>query len=105
MTIKELLGLRIKEIRNKLNMTQAQLAEKVGIDPKHQSCIENGKNFPSADLLNKYSIVFDIDVCELLNIEHNKDREFLQKFLINKIKTSNDEDLKIIFKIVKSVLN
>ena len=70
MTIKQLLGLRIKELRTKIKLTQAQLAEKVGIDPKHQSCIENGKNFPSADLLDKYSNVFNIETCELFEITH-----------------------------------
>lgn len=105
MTIKELLGLRIKELRNKYNMTQAILAEKVGIDPKHQSCIENGRNFPSADLLDKYANVFDIDVCELLNIEHNKNREYLQNYIFNRIKKCDDKDLIIIFKIIKSIFN
>ena len=71
MTIKQLLGLRIKELRTKIKLTQAQLAEKVGIDPKHQSCIENGKNFPSADLLDKYVLEFNIEACELFKISHN----------------------------------
>ena len=80
MTVKQLLGLRIKELRTKIKLTQAQLAEKVGIDPKHQSCIENGKNFPSADLLDKYALVFNIEACELFEISHNKPKEHIKKY-------------------------
>ena len=35
MNIKKEFGLRIKEVRNKKGITQYQLAELVGIDPKH----------------------------------------------------------------------
>ena len=104
MTVKQLLGLRIKELRTKIKLTQAQLAEKVGIDPKHQSCIENGKNFPSADLLDKYAIVFGIETCELFEISHNKSKEQLKKYLINVINNCNEFDLKIIYRIVNSII-
>lgn len=48
MTLKQQLGLRIKELRKKNKLTQAQLAKKVNIATKHESCIETGKNYPSA---------------------------------------------------------
>ena len=104
MTVKQLLGLRIKELRTKIKLTQAQLTEKVGIDPKHQSCIENGKNFPSADLLDKYAIVFGIETCELFEISHNKSKEQLKKYLINVINNCNEFDLRIIYRIVNSII-
>lgn len=104
MTVKQLLGLRIKELRTKIKLTQAQLAEKVGIDPKHQSCIENGKNFPSADLLDKYAIVFGIETCELFEISHNKSKEQIKKYLINVINNCNEFDLRIIYRIVNSII-
>ena len=80
------------------------MAEKVGIDPKHQSCIENGKNFPSADLLDKYALVFGIETCELFEISHNKSKEQLKKYLINVINNCNEFDLKIIYRIVNSII-
>lgn len=104
MSLKYLLGQRIKELRLKKNMTQAQLAEHVSIDPKHQSCIENGRNFPSSDLLDKYAHVFEIDICDLLKIEHNKSRTELEKKLQKLIKNSSDEEFKIIYKIVNSLI-
>ena len=103
MTIKKLLGQRIKELRVLKKMTQAQLAEFVAIDPKHQSCIENGRNFPSADLLDKYSKVFNISPSELLKLEHNESRIELENKLINIIKNCNDNDFKNIYKIVTAI--
>ena len=51
MNIKEQLGLRIKELRLKNGLKQSELAEKVNIATKHQSCIETGRNYPSADVI------------------------------------------------------
>lgn len=104
MTIKDLLGKRIKELRIKNNMKQAQLAEIVGIDPKHQSCIENGKNFPSTDLLEKYAKAFFIESTDLLNFSHCVSKnELIQK--INKlIDNASEDDIKLIYKICLAVL-
>lgn len=104
MKIKILLGKRIKELRIKSNMTQSQLAETVGIDPKHQSCIETGKNFPSADLLEKFSKAFNIEPSELLKFDYLQNRLLLQKELVELITNCSDEQLKIIYRVVTSIL-
>lgn len=104
MTIKKLLGQRIKELRIQKNMTQAQLAESVGIDPKHQSCIENGRNFPSADLLDKYSNVLQISSGELLNIEHHENRTILEQKLNKLISESSEKEFKTIYRVITSIL-
>ena len=103
MNLKKLLGLRIKELRTRCKMTQSQLAEQVSIDPKHQSCIENGRNFPSSDLLDKYAVVFNMDFCELLKLEHQQPRIFLEEKLHNIIANSSDEEFKTIYKLVTSL--
>lgn len=104
MRIKILLGKRIKELRIKSNMTQSQLAETVGIDPKHQSCIETGKNFPSADLLEKFSKAFSIEPSELLKFDYLRNRFLLQQELEELITNCTDEQLKIIYRVVTSIL-
>ncbi len=104
MTIKELLGKRIKELRVVKKLTQAQLAELVGIDPKHQSCIENGRNFPSADLLDKFAKVFEVDVCELLKIEQNRSRIYLEEKINKLIKKCSDAELKTVYRVLTSIL-
>lgn len=50
--IKKLLGLRIRELRQKRNLSQEQLAELVNLDRRSISNIECGNTFPSSSLSN-----------------------------------------------------
>ena len=54
-SIKAVFGANIKYYRKKQRLTQEQLAEKLGITPKHLSTIETGANFVSAELLEKFT--------------------------------------------------
>lgn len=45
------IGRRIKERREELGLTQAQLAEKLGISANYLSTIERGSSFPRCELL------------------------------------------------------
>ena len=51
MNLKKDFGKRLKELRTQKGITQYQLAEMSGIDPKHMSHIETGRSFPKADLM------------------------------------------------------
>lgn len=42
--IKQLLGAKIKALRNKRGLTQEYFAEKIGLSPRSVSFIENGKH-------------------------------------------------------------
>lgn len=54
-----LFGENISKYRKKLNLTQAELAEKIGVTQKHLSEIESGLKFPSATLIEQLSISLD----------------------------------------------
>ena len=66
---KELLGLRLKEYRENRKLTQDKLAEMVGIDPKHLSRIENGRNYPSLETLEKILDSLDVSYEEIFNFK------------------------------------
>ena len=51
------LGKRVREIRVRMNLSQAIFAEKLGVNREHITKIENGNKNPSIDLL--------IDMAEL----------------------------------------
>lgn len=104
MSVKLQLGLRIKELRKKAELTQAKLAEIVSIDAKHQSCIENGKNFPSADLIEKYAKTFKIEPDELLLLSHSISRKELIKKLDTLMESASDKELGVIYRIAISVI-
>ncbi|MBQ8460483.1 helix-turn-helix transcriptional regulator [bacterium] len=69
MELKKNFGLRLKELRKSKNWTQEQLAELVSVDTKHISFLETGRNFPSADLLEKFKNVFEVDYKDIFNFK------------------------------------
>ena len=58
--------LRIKEIRKKKNLTQAELSEALGMDSSQYSKVEQGKLFPTIPQLTELCSRFDIDATWLL---------------------------------------
>lgn len=56
------LGNKIKQLRKSLGLTQEQLAEKVGIDDKHLSKIENGLHLPTYKTIEKLSSALKTDL-------------------------------------------
>ena len=53
MDVKQMIGIRIKDIRNRRGFTQEELAEKIDINPKYLSSIERGKENPTLNTLIK----------------------------------------------------
>ncbi len=67
-------GTVIKELREKNRMTQAQLAEKLGVSDKCVSKWETFRGYPDITLLEPIADVFRISITELLsgNTVHNE---------------------------------
>ena len=105
MELKKRLGKRIQELRLKHGLKQSELAEKVGIATKHQSCVETGKNYPSAELIENYAKVFNIDVSEVLSINHIKTKSELTDEIDFLVKQATDYELTTIYRILNSIIN
>lgn len=105
MELKKKLGKRIQELRIKNGLKQSELAEKVGIATKPQSCIETGKNYPSAELVENYARVFGVDVTEMLDITHIKTTDELLADIYSMLKTASEEEILIAHKILKGLLH
>ena len=63
-------GATIKELRESKNMTQAELAEKIGVSSKTISKWETGKGLPDISLLQPLAQALGISVIELMNGQH-----------------------------------
>jgi len=61
----------IKVERAKLNITQQELAEKIGVSRQTINSIEIGKYIPSTTLALKLSKLFKITVNEIFVLEEN----------------------------------
>ncbi len=89
--IKSLLGKRIKEIRKKRGLTQEKLAELAGIETPSLSNIENGKNYPNNETLEKLSDALKIRPYELYMFDYYLPPEKLIKEMLDYMQ--NDENL------------
>lgn len=56
----------IKNIRLKRKLTQEQVAELAGINPKYLGEIERGEKNPTASIVLRLSKVIGVPVCEIL---------------------------------------
>jgi putative transcriptional regulator len=65
----EQLANRLKERRSELGLTQAELAERVGVTRKTVNTVENRVFTPSATLAIKLAQALDLSVEELFWIE------------------------------------
>ncbi len=63
----EKIGKFIAELRKEKNMTQAELAEKMGVTDKSISRWENGKTMPDISMLNILANELNCTIQELLN--------------------------------------
>lgn len=104
MDLKKRFGKRIQELRMKNALKQSELAEKVGIATKHQSCIETGKNFPSADLIERYAEIFKIDTADLLLIQNDKSKSALIKEVNELLNKASEIEVKKVHRVVKDLL-
>ncbi|MBR5303172.1 MAG: helix-turn-helix domain-containing protein [Clostridia bacterium] len=60
-------GAMIRQLREKQNMTQADLAERLHVSDKAISKWENAKGYPDISLLEPISKIFGVSVAELLS--------------------------------------
>jgi transcriptional regulator with XRE-family HTH domain len=68
----EKIGKFIKQIRKDNNLTQKQLADKLGVTYQAVSKWENGKNIPDIAILNLISQEFKINIDDILNGKSTK---------------------------------
>ena len=97
---KELLGLRLKEYRENRKLTQDKLAEMVGIDPKHLSRIENGRNYPSLETLEKILDSLDVSYEEIFNFKLLVSKDELIRKINSRLEVLDESKLKLIYNIV-----
>lgn len=91
---------RIKKLRIENNLTQSDLAEKVGLTYVQIGRYEKGKSSPSSDILQKLTIALNTSLDFLMN-GHTEpveaqltDRELIQQF--KEVENMNNDDKHLI---------
>ena len=60
----KIFGKRIKELRNQRNLTQSELAEKIGLSTNFIGMVERGERNTSVDKIFKLAYAFEISLSE-----------------------------------------
>lgn len=102
--IKILFGRKLKEYRKNGKLTQAQLAELANVDDKHISCIESGKNFPSADLIERLATSLNVEPKDLFEFYYLQDTIDLKTDIVSMLDKLNQEELSLAHKYVRTFL-
>ena len=89
----EKIGKFISELRKEKNLTQEQLAEKMGVTDKSISRWENGKTMPDLSMITILAEELNVEVSELLNGRKmtKEELEKLRDTINNVIEYSNKE--------------
>ena len=95
------IGKFIKECRNKNNLTQMQLAEKLGITDRAISKWENGRAMPDSSLMLDLCKELKITVNDLLSgevVSVNNYNENTEKIIIDMVKEKEKTLMEIILR-------
>jgi len=103
MNRKELLGLKVKELRKKRKITQEKLSELIGVDNGYISKLEVGQNFPSLGTLEKIANVLEVDLSDFFQFSPPKDTDFKTEVIDIYDKLSKDKQYTL-YRVAKGLL-
>lgn len=64
--LKELIGRRVRQLREAAGLNQDQLAKRINYAPSQVSAVERGVNFPGMDMVQSMALEFKCDPTDLL---------------------------------------
>lgn len=101
-TTKELLGARIRELRKLRNLSQEQLAELIGVEPRHVSRLEVGSSYPRIDRLEMIATALDVPLKDFFDFMHLESPDTRAKNIEEMVKGMQEDYQQIIYKIVQA---
>lgn len=103
-TVKELLGMRVREVRKLRQLSQERLAEKVGVDPKQISRIEGGKSAPSLETLESLARSLQVEMKDLLDFQHLIDEERIEDQALKLLLLMDDKTKLVAIRILHTLV-
>lgn len=104
--LRKIVGENIKKIRKSRKWTQAELAERVGIEPVSIARIETGINFPKEENLELIAKTLNVKVLDFFSTEKQEElsKETALNYIHYNINYLNDRDLNVICNAIKTML-
>ena len=104
-TTKELLAVRLKQLRKSRGLTQEKLAELIGRDTKHISKLEIAGSYPSIETLERIALALNVEIKEFFNFDGLKDVNYIKEEFKKMIKYSDEKHLQLLYKIHNDLIN
>lgn len=98
------LGKNIAKLRDIHKMTAIELAKKIGVNPSHISQIENGKKFPSIEVLQKIAKTLNTTISELLDEVPEQTPAELRR-LVDAAKNLDDKQIDALIEVIEAFGN
>lgn len=103
MDTRQLIGKRIKSLREAAKMSQEKLAEKVGISHKYLSSIERGKENPTLETFIRLAEALNVETSELFRYQHEKPADELRRIVEDWLENSDMQDLKSAIRLLETI--
>ena len=103
-TTKELLAVRLKQLRKSRGLTQEKLAELIGRDTKHISKLEIAGSYPSIETPERIALALK-EIKEFFNFDGLKDVNYIKEEFKKMIKYSDEKHLQLLYKIHNDLIN
>lgn len=108
--LKRQFGLRVQELRRQRELTQEQLAERIGKSTYTVSNIENGRLSTRIETASKLSEALGVSLADLFEIQHTKpatDREYRRAVddVVKSLAKLSPRDVEKINKIIQMMLS
>ena len=100
---KKKFGKKVRELRKSKGLTQEQLAEIIGMETPNISKMETGLHFPQFENLNKLSKALGVEMIELFNFGHFKNKEELISEIIKYLKEHDIKKTELVYKFIKNI--
>ena len=104
MDTKQLIGTRIKKVRNSKGLTQEELAELMGINSKYLSSIERGKENPTLNTVLKLAESLDVNPNEIFKDIKIENPQKIKRRINTLLKKADEDQLQGIYKILTMIL-
>ncbi len=98
--IRTVLAINMKAKRKELNISQAELAEKIGTSPNYISKIEAEKQFPSVQMIEQIAGALKIDSVDLFSLEKIQENKFNE--IEKKLRDEINKSLQLAFQELQS---
>lgn len=101
--VNEQIGQRIKEIRKVKGLTQETLSEKAEISARYLSRLEVGQQSASIETLARIAHALEVELRDLFEFGHQATSQEIRANLRKMIQETDEERLRMIFKVWQAI--